>query len=74
MVENGSLFVESSNNVDQAMLELFDMNGHRLQVTSWSSLEGKQIVNIGNNLPAGAYIVRLSNTQTTLAKQIIIIK
>jgi hypothetical protein len=25
-------------------------------------------------LPAGAYIVRLSNTQTTLAKQIIVIK
>ena len=74
MVESGNLYIESSNAVDQALLELFDMNGHRLQATSWSSLQGKQIVNIGSSLPAGAYIVRLSNTQTTLAKQIIIIK
>jgi len=76
MVENGSLYLETSNPVTQALFELFDMNGHRLQVTSWSSLQGRQTVNIGGNgqLPAGAYIVRLSNAQTTLAKQIIIIK
>ena len=76
MVENGSLYVETSNPVNQVLFELFDMNGHRLQVTNWSSLEGKQTVNVGSNgqLPAGAYIVRLSNAQTTLAKQIIVIK
>jgi hypothetical protein len=76
LVENGSLFVETSNPVNQALFELFDMNGHRLQVTNWSSLQGKQSVNVGSNgqLPAGAYIVRLSNAKTTLAKQIIVIK
>jgi len=73
-VENGSLYIASSNTIDQALLELFDMCGHRLQVTSWSGLQGKQIVNIGSSLPAGAYIVRLSGRQTTLAKQVIIIK
>lgn len=74
MVENGSFYVQASKTVDQAMLEVFDMNGHRLQASSWSSLQGKQTVNVGPNLPAGAYIVRLSNAQTTLAKQIIIVK
>ena len=76
MVENGSLFVETSTAVNQATLELFDMNGHRLQTSTWGSLLGKQSVNIGTHgkLPAGAYIVRLSDTQTTLAKQIIVIK
>jgi hypothetical protein len=76
MVENGSLYVETSNPVNQAIFELFDMNGHRLRVANWSSLQGKQSVNVGSNgqLPAGAYIVRLSNAQTTLAKQIIVIK
>jgi hypothetical protein len=74
MVESGSLFVESSNAVNNALLELFDMNGHRLQAANWTNLQGKQIVNIPSGLPAGAYIVRLSNTQATLAKQIIIIK
>jgi len=76
MVENGSLFVETSTTVNQATLELFDMNGHRLQTSTWGSLQGKQSVNIGTHgkLPAGAYIVRLSDTQTTLAKQLIVIK
>lgn len=74
MVKSGSLYVESSDAVNNALLELFDMNGHRLQITNWANLQGKQIVNIGSSLPAGAYIVRLSNMQTTLAKQIIIIK
>lgn len=76
MVENGSLFVESSGAVQNALLELFDMNGHRLQTNTWASLQGKQPVNIGTNgkLPAGAYIVRLSDARTTLAKQIIVIK
>ena len=74
MVENGSFYVQTTDAVSQAMLEIFDMNGHRLQASSWSSLQGKQTVNVGSNLPAGAYIVRLSNAQTTLAKQIIVIK
>jgi hypothetical protein len=76
MVENGSVFIETSNAVNQALFELFDMNGHRLQTNTWSSLQGKQPVTIGANcrLPAGAYIVRLSNAQTTLAKQVIVIK
>jgi hypothetical protein len=76
MVENGSVFVETSNTVNQAILEIFDMSGHRLQTNTWASLQGKQPVTIGSSghLPAGAYIVRLSDAQTTLAKQIIVIK
>ncbi len=76
VVESGTLFVETSAAVSQAKLELFDMNGHRLQENEWSSLEGRQQVTVGNGgkLPAGAYIARLSNSQTTLAKQIIVIK
>ena len=77
VVESGQLFVESANAISQAQLEIFDMNGQRLQVNDWSILEGRQQVAInGNNgrLPAGAYIARLTNGRSLLAKQIIIIK
>ncbi len=76
VVESGSLFVETSTALNQVKFELFDMNGHRLQENSWSSLQGRQQVSIGTagKLPAGAYIARLSNSQTTLVKQLIIIK
>ncbi|HLZ89668.1 MAG TPA: T9SS type A sorting domain-containing protein, partial [Puia sp.] len=75
-VESGSFFIESSASIRQARLELFDINGRRLQENEWAALEGRQQVTVNNNasLPAGAYIVRLSANQTTLAKQIIIIK
>ena len=76
VVESGILFVAASTAIEQAKLELFDMNGQRLQVNDWSSLQGVQQVSVGGNgrLAAGAYIVRLSNGQTTLTKQMIIIK
>jgi hypothetical protein len=77
VVENGQLFVQSPTAIPQARLELFDMNGQRLQVNDWSSLEGRQSVSIAGNrgrLAAGAYIVRLSDSRSVLSKQIIIIK
>lgn len=77
VVENGQLFVQSPTAISQARLELFDMKGQRLQVNDWSSLEGRQQVSVTSNrgrLMAGAYIVRLSDSQSVLAKQIIIVK
>jgi len=77
IVENNSIFVESPTTIRQARLEIFDMNGRKLQEKSWSVLEGRQPVTVSSNggtLPAGAYLARLSNSQTTLAKQIILVK
>jgi hypothetical protein len=76
IVENNSLFVEAPIAIRQARLELFDMNGRKLQEKDWSTLEGRTQVTIGNGgtLPAGAYLARLSDGQSTLAKQIILVK
>jgi hypothetical protein len=76
VVESGTLFISSSSAVTSAKMELFDMNGNRLQENDWSSLQGVQPVAVGGHgkLPAGAYIVRLSNNQTTLTKQMIIVR
>ncbi len=76
IVENNNLFVETPTVIRQARLELFDMSGRKLQEKDWSALEGRTQVTIGNGstLPAGAYLARLSDGQSTLAKQIILVK
>ncbi|GGA89222.1 T9SS type A sorting domain-containing protein [Puia dinghuensis] len=75
-VEGGSFFVQTTTSIHQARLELFDMSGRRLQQNDWSLLQGRQQVTLTNgaSLPAGAYIVRLSDHQSILAKQIVVIK
>ncbi|WP_431215273.1 T9SS type A sorting domain-containing protein [Puia sp. P3] len=73
IIENSSVFVETSKTIRQARLEVFDMNGRRLQEKDWPALEGRQQMAL-TALPAGAYLVRLSDFQTTLAKQIILVR
>jgi hypothetical protein len=77
VVENNSLFVESTQPVASARLELYSMNGSRVSEKDWTVLDGRQQVSINagyGNLPAGAYIARLSDGHSILAKQIILVK
>ena len=78
VVENGTLTVESARSISGAKLELFDMTGSRITEKSWAVLDGRQQLSIAGNksapLPAGAYIARLSDGHTVLAKQIIMIR
>lgn len=76
LVTNGQLTVDAPKAVNQARLELYDMNGRKMLAQDWASLQGRQQVSLTGNghLAAGAYIVRLTDNQTVLAKQIIIIK
>lgn len=76
MVENGQITVDAPASVSQARLELYDMNGRRILAQDWAALQGRQQVSLSGNghLASGAYIVRLTDNETILAKQIIIIK
>lgn len=77
VVENNSLFVESFQSVANARLELFNMSGSKINEKDWAVLDGRQQVSVsghGGSLPAGAYIARLSDGRSILAKQVIIIK
>jgi len=78
VIENNSLYVEASQSVANARLELYDMSGSKINEKDWAVLYGRQqiTVNAGHagNLPAGAYIARLSDGQKIMAKQIVIIK
>ncbi len=74
VVTNGQLTVESPSSISQAQFQLYDMNGQKLLVRNWSEFQGIQQVAIGSNLAAGAYIALLSDGQSILTKQIIIVK
>ena len=74
VVTNGQLTVESPSSINQARFQLFDMKGQKLMARNWSEFQGTQQVSIGSNLAAGAYIALLSDAQSILTKQIIIIK
>ena len=74
VVTNGQLTVESPSSISQAQFQLFDMNGQKLMVKDWSEFQGTQQVAIGSHLAAGTYIALLSDAQSILTKQIIIIK
>jgi hypothetical protein len=73
IVENSTVYVETAKTIRQARVELFDMNGRRLREKEWPSLDGRQQIAL-TGLPAGAYLVRLSDIQGPIAKQIIMIR
>lgn len=78
VVENGNVYINVPQSVSRAKMELYDMNGRMITQKDWAVLEGRQQVSLNNGnrsgLTAGCYIVRLSDSQTLLAKQIIIVK
>lgn len=78
VIENNSLYVEAPQSVSNVRLELFDMSGSKVNQKDWAVLDGRQQVSLNTghagNLPAGAYIARLSDSHSILAKQIVIIK
>ncbi|MBS1602468.1 MAG: T9SS type A sorting domain-containing protein, partial [Bacteroidetes bacterium] len=73
VVENNTIYVETAKTIRQPRVELFDMNGRRLLEKEWPGLEGRQQMTLPS-LPAGAYLVRLSDLQGALTKQIIMIR
>jgi PA14 domain len=74
VVTNGQLTVQSPSSISQAQFQLFDMKGQKLLARNWSEFQGVQQVSIGSNLAPGAYIALLSDGQSILTKQIIIIR
>jgi hypothetical protein len=78
VVENGNIYVETAQSTSRARLELFDMSGRKLSETDLATLNGRQQVSLSagghGSLTAGAYVVRLSDNGSVLARQIIIVK
>ncbi|HVU53927.1 MAG TPA: PA14 domain-containing protein [Puia sp.] len=75
-VVNNDLYVETSQSFSAVRFELYDMSGVRIRSKDWSVLAGRQTINIkaSGNLPAGAYIARLTDGRKVLVKQVILVR
>jgi hypothetical protein len=78
LVENGTVFIETAQPVNQARWELFDMSGRKLADQEWAVLSGRQQVSVSGNggahLTTGSYIARLTANNSVLARQILIVR
>jgi hypothetical protein len=73
VVENGTLFIASTQAISQARLELFDMTGRRILEKEWATLTGPVSLSLQAGLPAGVYCAKVSDGHGMLAKQLIIV-
>ncbi|MDR3714128.1 MAG: PA14 domain-containing protein [Puia sp.] len=78
LVEGGTVFVESTQPVNQARWELFDLSGRKVGEQQWAVLSGRQQVSMsgsgGGHLIAGSYIARLTAGNSILARQILVVR
>ena len=77
VVQDGNIFVESSQPVNQAKVEVFDMNGRKLSEKDFSVLNGRQQISLAGGragITVGMYVVRLSDKSSILAKTIVMVR
>ncbi|HMH24309.1 MAG TPA: T9SS type A sorting domain-containing protein [Puia sp.] len=78
VVQDGNIFVEFTQPVSQAKLEVFDMSGRKLSEKDFAVLNGRQQVSLAAGgragITSGLYVVRLSNNSEILAKTIVVVK
>ncbi len=76
VVQSNTLFVESDKNLRDAKMEFFDLSGNKISETNWSSLNGRQTVQVSKagNLPTGTYVARLTANGQNVKSQLVIVQ
>jgi hypothetical protein len=76
VVQSNTLFVESDKNLRDAKMEFFDLSGNKISETNWSSLNGRQTVQVSKsgNLATGPYVARLTANGQNIKSQIVLIQ
>lgn len=76
VIQSNTLFVESDKNLREAKMEFFDLSGNKISETNWSSLNGRQTVQVSKagNLPTGTYVARLTANGQNVKSQLVIIQ
>ena len=57
-------------------MEFFDLSGNKISETNWSSLNGRQTVQVSKsgNLPTGTYVARLTANGQNVKIQLVIVQ
>jgi hypothetical protein len=76
IVQNNILFIESDKNLRDVKMEFFDLSGNKISETNWSSLNGRQNVQVSKsgNLATGTYVARFSANGQNVKSQLLIVK
>jgi hypothetical protein len=76
VVQNNILYVETDKNLREVKMEFFDLSGNKISETNWSSLNGRQNVQVSKtgNLAAGTYVARLSANGQNVKSQLLIVQ
>ncbi|HEY2349888.1 MAG TPA: T9SS type A sorting domain-containing protein [Puia sp.] len=76
VVQNNTLFIESDKNLRDVKMEFFDLSGNKISETNWSSLNGRQNVQVSKtgNLATGTYVARLTANGQNVKSQLLIIQ
>jgi hypothetical protein len=75
VVQSNTLFIESDKNLREVKMEFFDLSGNKISETDWSSLNGRQTVQVSKagNLPTGTYVARLTANGQNIKSQLVIV-
>jgi hypothetical protein len=76
VIQNNTLFIESDKNLREVRMEFFDLSGNKISETNWSSINGRQNVQVSKtgNLPTGTYVARLTANGQNVKSQLVIIQ
>ena len=76
VVQNNTLFVESDKNLREVKMEFFDLSGNKISETNWSSLNGRQVVQVSKagKLATGTYVVRMTANGQNVKSQLVIVQ
>jgi hypothetical protein len=76
VVQNNMVFVESDKNLREAKMEFFDMSGNKISETNWTSLSGRQNVQVSKTggLSTGTYVAKLTAKGENIKSQLIVVQ
>jgi hypothetical protein len=74
LVENNSLYIESGKAINHTKAIIFDMNGKKLTEQTLENIQGRQTITLNGAVKSGSYIVSVTDGNSLLAKQIIIVR
>lgn len=74
LVENNNLYIESGKAVNHTKAIIFDMNGRKLAEQTLENIQGRQLITLNAAVKSGSYIVSVTDGNSLLAKQIIIVR
>jgi hypothetical protein len=76
VVQSNTLFIESDKILREVRMEFFDLSGNKISETDWSSLNGRQAVQVSKagNLATGTYVARLTANGQNVKSQLVIVQ